>query len=324
MKIGKLSQQLLNRVIFQRISRMKTREEVIVRAGVGEDCAAVFTGREYCVLTADPITGAEKRAGFLAMHVNANDIAAGGCEPFAALLTILLPASCREQELEELMDELCREADKIGVEIIGGHTEITDAVSRVIICTTMIGKTSDRKFLSTASASAGQDIVLTKWAGLEGTAILADMLGGFAEEAATCAGLLSVTRESAIARRYGAAAMHDATEGGVLGACYELAEASGTGIEIYADNIAVLDVTREICRRLGLDPLRLIASGALVIAAWDGQGLADTLKNEGIHAAVIGKLTDGERFCVRDGVRHRLDAPGPDEVYKGMAKGHVK
>jgi hydrogenase maturation factor len=314
MKIGKLPPALLDKLIFKRLGGMAVhRPEVVAGPGPGEDCAVIDVGQEYCVLTADPITAAPSRAGFFALRVNANDVAACGCEPLGALLTLLLPPAWAEEDLDVLMEEVCREAEKLHVAILGGHTEITDAVNRLVVCVTMVGKTHNRRFIATGGAKPGQALVMTKTAGLEGTLILAPATPWPAEA-------VSVADEAAIAAAQGATALHDATEGGVLGACYELAEASAVGVEIDADSIPVAEATQALCRRLGLDPLRLISSGALLAAVDDGPALVAALGLAGIPASVIGKITaPPRRVWRRGGAEFALEPPEADAVYSELS-----
>ena len=230
--IGKLPPEILEKIVMEpmQASRVK-REDVILRPKTGEDCSAVDLGGEYCILSTDPITGAAKDVGYLAVQINCNDIYSSGAEPMGVLLTVLLPPESEEALLEEMMSGAIRAAEEHNIEILGGHTEVTDAVVKPVISAAVIGKTRNRKILSTGGAKAGQDVIMTKWAGTEGTAILAkeweEGLRQYLTEeelqnAQAMKAHLSVGKESEIAFAYGATAMHDATEGGSgcrLGGC---------------------------------------------------------------------------------------------------------
>ena len=172
-EIGKIPPEILEKIVMRpmRDSRVK-RPEVLLRPKTGEDCSAVDFGGEYCVLSADPITGAAADVGYLA--VNCNDIYAAGAEPFGLLLTVLLPPGSGEELLQEIMDGAFRGAGERNIEILGGHTEVTDAVCKPLVSAAVVGRTRGRKILSTGGARQGQDILMTKWAGTEGTAILAE------------------------------------------------------------------------------------------------------------------------------------------------------
>ena len=324
MKIGKIPESVLKRSVFKQI-RTK-RPEVLVGAGVGEDCAVMKLAEdEVFVLSTDPITGTAKDMGELAVHVTANDLASAGAEPVGMLLTVLLPPESEEALLEERMSGAIRAAEERNIEILGGHTEVTDAVVKPVISAAVIGKTRNRKILSTGGAKAGQDVIMTKWAGTEGTAILAkeweEGLRQYLTEeelqnAQAMKAYLSVGKESEIAFAYGATAMHDATEGGVLGAVWEVAECSGLGVDVFVEKIPVKEETKKICKAMGIDYLGLISSGTMIIAAENGEKLAERLQEEGIAAAVIGKLTESGRYMLVNDMRLPLAQPKSDALYE--------
>ena len=311
--IGKLPPEILEKIVMEpmQASRVK-REDVILRPKTGEDCSAVDLGGEYCILSTDPITGAAKDVGYLAVQINCNDIYSSGAEPMGVLLTVLLPPESEEALLEEMMSGAIRAAEERNIEILGGHTEVTDAVV-------------NRKILSTGGAKAGQDVIMTKWAGTEGTAILAkeweEGLRQYLTEeelqnAQAMKAYLSVGKESEIAFAYGATAMHDATEGGVLGAVWEVAECSGLGVDVFVEKIPVKEETKKICKAMGIDYLGLISSGTMIIAAENGEKLAERLQEEGIAAAVIGKLTESGRYMLVNDMRLPLAQPKSDALYE--------
>ena len=172
MKIGKVPESVLKRSILNQIHTK--REEVLIGAGVGEDCAVLTLPEdEVFVVSTDPITGAEKGAGKLAVQVTVNDLASSGAEPMAILVSALLPPETEEAALRELMHEMELACNRLQVQIAGGHTEITTAVNRPILTVMGIGKAKKDRVITTKGAKPGQDIVLSKWIGLEGTAILA-------------------------------------------------------------------------------------------------------------------------------------------------------
>ena len=240
MEIGKVPESILKRAVFRQLHTR--REEVLVGASVGEDCAAVqLAPDEVFVLSTDPITGTTKNIGGLAVQITANDLASAGAEPVGVLLTVLLPPDADEPLIRQLMQEVESACEELHIQAMGGHTEITEAVNQPLISVTGVGKVKKGCLITTGGAHNGDDVVLTKWIGLEGTAIIAkekemELLGRFArtfvEEAKGFDKLLSVVPEAAIAVKSGVSAMHDVTEGGIYGALWELAEASGIGLEI--------------------------------------------------------------------------------------------
>ncbi len=325
-EIGKIPPEILEKIVMKPMSSSGVkRADVLLRPKTGEDCAAVDMGGEICVLSTDPITGAAADVGYLAVQINCNDIYSAGAEPVGILLTVLLPPKSTEALLEEIMTGALRAAKERNIEILGGHTEVTDAVTKPLISAAVIGKTKGRRLLTTGGARAGQDIVMTKWAGTEGTAILAkeweDGLRSFLSEeelarAQEMKTFLSVGKEAEIAFAYGAAAMHDATEGGILGAVWEMAECSALGVDVFAEQIPVKEETKKICAAMHIDYLRLISSGTLIIAVDDGAGLVQELYRAGVEAAVIGKLTAGGRYLLAGGMRLPLTEPSSDALYE--------
>lgn len=324
-EIGKIPPEILEKIVMEPMKGSKVkRDDVILRPTTGEDCSAIDLGGEFCILSTDPITGAAKDIGYLAVQINCNDIYSAGAEPMGVLLTVLLPPESDEALLEEMMTGAIKAAEERNIEILGGHTEVTDAVCKPVISAAVIGKTRDRKILSTGGAKAGQDVIMTKWAGTEGTAILAkeweEGLKAYLSEeelklAREMKNYLSVEKESEIAFEHGATAMHDATEGGILGAVWEVAECSGLGVDVYVENIPVKEETKKICKVMGIDYLGLISSGTMIIAADDGNKLVEKLQEAGIEAAVIGKLTEGGKYMLVNGMRLPLNQPKSDALY---------
>ncbi|MGI6697557.1 MAG: AIR synthase family protein [Clostridia bacterium] len=323
MKSGKLPSNVLEKRILSSF-RFK-REEVLVRSKVGEDCSVLDFGEYACVVSTDPITGASNEIGRLAVHISCNDVAANGVEPFGLLFTILAPEGTKLEVLQDIVRQAAEEAASLKVEIIGGHTEITPAVNRIVVSTTAIGRAAKDRVVTSSGAKPGDYIILTKWAGLEGTAIIAHdfekrlrgrMDDTLLESAQAMMGHISVVKEGLIAGEMGATAMHDVTEGGVLGALWELAEASGVGLRIYQDKIPVRTETRAICEEFGLNPLKLISSGCMLITCRDGEGMLEALNREGIPASIIGEVVEEGRTLVSGEREMPIDPPESDELYK--------
>lgn len=325
MKVGKVPETVLKRSV---INQIKTkRPEVILGAGVGEDCAAVELGQdEVMVLSTDPITGTANDIGRLAVHITMNDLASAGAEPIGIMLTILLPDGTQEEELKKMMHQMQEVCEETGIQIIGGHTEVTKAVNQPIVTVTGLGKVKKGLLVETRSAKPGQDILVTKWIGLEGTSIIAKECeqqlisrysNTFMEAAKNMDQYLSVLPESRIAVQHGVSAMHDVTEGGIFGALWEMAEASNVGLEIFLKKIPVKQETIEICEFFEINPYELISSGCMLIATNDGTGLLHKLEKAGISGAIIGKATEGkDRVLLNEGERRFLEPPKTDELYK--------
>ena len=323
MKEGKIPPELLKSLVFNNI-KVKSKE-VIMRPEIGEDCAAIDFGGHACVLSTDPITGAEKGAGTLAIHISCNDVATCGVRPVGIMVTILVPPTATEGDIGRVMKEAGEAAAALGVEIIGGHTEVTSAVNRIVISTTAVGKVLKDRIVRSSGAQTGDDVIMTKWAGLEGTSIiaadkekvLADRLSQEEIEVAkSFIEHISVVEEGVAAGEFGASSMHDVTEGGILGAAWEIAESSSKGIDIYIDEIPVHAVTRKLCYVFGIDPYRLISSGSMLITVKNGAELVRILEQKGIPAAIIGRITEHDRNIIRDGETLILSPPDVDELFK--------
>lgn len=325
MKVGKLPESVLKRSVFKQLHTK--REEVLLGAGVGEDCAAMkLDNDEIFVISTDPITGTAKDIGDLAVQITVNDLASAGAEPIGVMLTILLPEDATEEELKHVMAQVESACEKNRIQVMGGHTEVTRVVSQIVLSVTGVGKAKEDRLISTADVLPNMDILVTKWVGIEGTAILAKekekelsarYTKPFLEAAKGLDRYLSVLPEAATAVKSGVAAMHDVTEGGIFGALWEMAEASGVGLEIDLKKIPLKQETVEICEYFGISPYELISSGSMLMAAKDGNRLVMELQKEGIPAVIIGKATAGRDRILRNEDECRyLEPPKTDELYK--------
>lgn len=325
MKIGKVPENVLKRSVMKQLHYK--RDEVILGPGIGEDCVALALAEdEILVMSTDPITGTAKDIGKLAIQITANDLASAGAEPIGVMLTILLPDGTREIALKRIMEQMecaCREAK---MQILGGHTEVTAVVNQPVVNVAGVAKAKKGSLISTAGARAGMDIVVSKWVGIEGTMIFAKekeaelkehFPADFVDTAIGFDRYLSVVPEAAVATQSSVAAMHDVTEGGLFGALWEMAEASGVGLEIDLKKIPIRQETVEICEYFDVNPYGLISSGMMLMASADGNALVLALQEAGIPATVIGKATEGnDRVIIRDEERRFLEPPKTDELYK--------
>ncbi len=325
MKIGKLPECVLKRSVFRQIHTK--REEVFLGAGIGEDCAAVeLCEDEMFVVSTDPITGTARDIGKLAIHITMNDLASVGAEPVGVLLTILLPEDAKESDLKEMMTQMETACAQANVQIMGGHTEVTKAVNQSVVNVCGIGKVKKGRLVTTAGAKPGDDILASKWVGLEGTSIIAkekqqELLKRYPlrliQTAQTCDRYLSVWPEAAVAVKSSVSAMHDVTEGGIFGALWELAESSGVGLEIDLKKIPVRQETIEICEFFQINPYELISSGCMLMASSDGNTLLRELQKAGIKASIIGKAVAGnDRVLLNEEERRFLEPPKADQLYK--------
>lgn len=325
MEIGKVPENILKRAVFKQIKH--SRPEVLLHPGVGEDCAAIATEEdEVLVFSTDPITGASKGIGTLAVHITANDLASSGAEPVGILTCVILPPRTREKKLREIMEEIVIASNKLHIEVIGGHTEVSDAVNRPVITVTGVGKVKKGQLVSTGGLQPGDELVMTKWAGLEGTSIIAAekqeelekrLPKQILEAALELREYISVVPEAAVAVKTGVTAMHDVTEGGIFGALWEIGEASGVGIVADLKKIPIRQETIEICECFDINPYMLISSGSMLIGTDKGNLLVEKLAKQGIPAAVIGRATEGNDRVVVNGEEKRfLEPAGSDPLYK--------
>lgn len=324
---GKIPPEKLREIVFNRLGA--PGERVIIKSDLGVDATAIDFGSSVLVASTDPITGAEERIGFYAVHINANDVATFGAKPKWFLVSILLPENADEALLAKIMDELHESAKKLGVAIVGGHTEVTPGLHRPIVVGTMLGEVSKEKLVTSNGAKPGDAIILTKWAGLEGTSIIASereeelvkVFGReFVERAKSFISMISVVEDALTANEAGVDAMHDPTEGGITNGLHEMADAAKLGLRVYAEKIPIREETLKICEFYGLNPLALISSGALIIAApkENADGIISALEGKGINASVIGEFLEDKdsKVIVENGRERPLERPESDELWK--------
>lgn len=320
MKAGKLPADLLERLL----ARLPAHPRLLLGPGVGRDAAAIDLGDgRVLVAKADPVTFATERIGSYVVHVNANDVACLGARPLWFMATALLPEGCPPALAEEIFEQIRTTCAELGITPIGGHTEITLGLDRPVISGAMLGEADADALVRPDGARAGDHIILTKGIAIEGTALLArdtpDALRahGLGQDAIDAAARLldapgiSVVRDAmtaCVAARVHA--LHDPTEGGLATALAELGRASGLSIRVRRADVRVRAETAVMCETLSLDPLGLLASGALLIAVAeeDCDGVCAALHKQGIDAACIGDVVAPQGDVIIDG---RGQAPLP-------------
>jgi hydrogenase expression/formation protein HypE len=322
MEVGKLNWDDLKQIIDN--NKSVARDDVRIRSGIGEDCSVINFGEYECIVSTDPITGAGKNIGKLAVHINCNDIASCGVEPVGILVTILVPPTATLEDIKSIMEEIDEETKKLNVEILGGHTEVTDAVNRIVVSCTAIGKGKAQSAVATSGARLGDEIVITKLLCMEGTSIVVNDYLDRVEAVLTQEEIkiakeyvnsISVVNEGRIAGEFGVNSMHDITEGGVLGALWELAEASSLGFKVYKDKMPISEITYKVCEKLNIDPLKFISSGSMLITTASGKELVDKLNSKGIKATVIGNITYARGILVTDRMEKDVLPPTRDELF---------
>ncbi len=345
---GKLDSDLLKKIVFEKITYRN--EDVRVRPGIGEDCAVMDFGEYDCIMSTDPISSAVSDIGRLCIHITCNDIASNGVQPLGIMLAVMLPEGTTDADVEHIMGQAAQTAAELEVEIIGGHTEITPAVKQPVIVSTAIGKAPAKTSQSGNDMEPGDYIMMTKTAGLEGSGIIAcdyadrlrqekDESGAalFTEEeietARSFLDRVSVVKEGVAAGSVGTHGMHDITEGGILGAVWEMCQISGTGARVFEEEIPMEPETEKICKVFDINPLRLISSGSMVIIVPSDrkEKMEEAMKRAGVRASIIGEIREKE-----DGIRLvpakssgaadedeegvPVDPPYADEIYKVAGK----
>ncbi len=259
----------------------------------------------------------------------ANNLAVGGARPAAAMIALLMPEDAEESMLRGLMEEAAGKCRELNMEIVGGQSRITGAVRMPVAVVTGVGRPFENKRekdeMLPEKAAPGQDIVLSKWIGLQGTAAVArrnleKLFGRYpaylVEEAAGFDRYLSVLPEAEIAVKNGVRAMHDASEGGILGALWEFAEGAGVGLTVNMRKLPLRQETVEVCECCNVNPYELMSGGCLIMACRDGMGLAAALEAEGIPAAIVGKVTDSKERILLNGDEIRyMNRPERDGIY---------
>lgn len=329
---GKIPPDILKDVVFKNLGAF--RSEVTLGPASGIDGAVIDMGSKDAVVSMDPITGAVDRIGAEAIHINANDIATFGVEPAFFFSCIMLPSGADSKIIDTISTQMHHAAKELGIAIVGGHCEITPTITSPIVVGCIMGLTEKGKYVTAAGAKAGDKIILTKTAGIEGTAILATdreeqlrkifnqtLLDG----AKAFYNQISVVKDALTAYRTGGVhAMHDPTEGGILNGIHEMADAANLGVRVQQEKINVEPETAKICRYYEIDPLQLISSGALLIAAdpESAPKIIEALAVEHIYADVIGEFmpnTNKRLLIHADDSAEMLQRPVSDHLWIALS-----
>lgn len=325
MKTGKVLVNILKRSIINEIKQKNT--EVFKGAGVGADYALLrLKALEDVALTTNIYEAPNPLSAALAVYKAGNNLACSGAEPVAVTVSMVLPAEFQESELKTYMKSMNEAAEKLQVEIAGGDTRISGNVQVPVLTITGIGHVSAENSMEERKVCAGQELVVSKWIGMEGALLIAkakeeelqnrypyallDRIKAMEQE-------MTVLSEAATAVKSDVSAMHDLSEGGILGGLWEFAGKHGVGLEIDMKKIPVKQEIIEICEHYELNPYALRSGGSLLMAANNGSNLVWELNKLGIEATVIGRITDGNDRIIRNQEETRyLDLPQADEIYK--------
>lgn len=316
MSLGKIDPGELQCSIFSHLGADDNSLEL--GPAIGGDCAVIRMDDCFLAFSSDPITGTKDRIGKFAVDINANDVASFGANPRWLTLTYLVPSNFDTEDITEVASQVSREAKRLGISVVGGHTERVQQLSSTILTGAVIG-VADR-FLDPDKVQYGDRLILIGWAGQEGTAILADsyrdqlLQAGLPEttlqNAVSLTDKLSIVAEARRATPF-ARIMHDPTEGGILGAVAEMSTLISKEILVEEENIPIRSETKRICETLNLEPLRLISSGSLLVIASE-ENVANIMDElSGYQAAnVIGEVRKNASSPI----------PRPDELWKYMEK----
>ena len=329
MKTGKVPENVLKRSVLRQIKTK--RKEVLNGAGVGVDCA-IFSpagDNKVAVCMQEGVVSAKKENTEACKEVPvtmaaliqrcANNLAAGGAKPTAIMITLMLPEEMEEPLVKALMAEAEEKSAELDIEIVGGQTRVTSTVSAVVAVITGYGILFGEAFPTVRAAAPGQDVLVSKWIGLEGTALavkrcrtkLLDRYPAYlVEEAGDFERYLSILPEAEIAMKAGVCAMHDASEGGIFGALWELAEGAGVGLTIDMRKLPLRQETVEVCECCGLNPYEILSGGCLIMTAQNGQKLLTALEAEKIPAVIIGRVTESnDRILINGDEIRYMDRP---------------
>ena len=336
--VGKLPLALLN----EQIDRIRSGDDrVVLGPRIGEDAALIDFGDRFLVAKTDPITFATDRIGWYAVHITANDVAVMGAQPRWFLAALLLPESRTDADLVAgIFDDILVAGQQLGVTLIGGHTEITAGLDRPIIVGQMLAEVEKARAIRKDQARVGDWILLTKGVAVEGTAILArerevslasrvePLVLERAKAYLVNPGISVVADALAACSVARVHAMHDPTEGGIIGGLWELAAAASLGMHVVAERIPVLPETRILCQAVGLDPLRLIASGALLIVAppTECDKIITALSERGTLVSIIGEMKDPAygTNIEANGRIEPFDPPERDEIARLFDPGQAR
>jgi hydrogenase expression/formation protein HypE len=326
--LGKVPIDILKDVIFKNLGA--PRNEVTIGPAAGVDGAVLDLGSKNVIVSMDPITGAVERIGWEAININANDVATFGVEPAFFFSCIMLPEGADSKIVETISTQMHHAAKDLGIAIVGGHCESTPGLSNPIVVGCTMGLTEKGKYVTAADAKSGDKLILTKSAGIEGTAILASdrqeqlakvFKPEFLESAKGFYKQISIVKDALTAYRAGGVhAMHDPTEGGVYNGIHEMADAANLGVRVFEDKIMVEPETAKICRYYEIDPLQLIGSGALLIAVQPeaANKIIESLTKERIFAEIIGEFNPNpnNRILIRkNNAAEALPRPISDQLW---------
>ncbi len=322
MRAGKISETVLKRSVLKKLE--KNREEVIQGPGLGVDAAVLKTKEECLLFSAECISEKVEDACFYGMNRALNNLACAGAKPVGILLNILMDPDISEEMLQKFMERASGLCSRYKIDILGGHTQVTDRVGGLLPSFTAVGFGKEKRQEPTFKKEAG--LILTKEIALEGSCMLAWEKAGelegyfnreFVRNAKNFKEKLSILPEAELLQNEENILMHDLSQGGILAGLWEMAERTAMGLEVDLKAVPIRQESVEICEYFSLNPYELLSGGALLIAAENAQELTGRLQKAGIRASIIGRLTSGRDRILHSGeVVSYLNRPAMDNIYK--------
>lgn len=329
MKIGNVSQTVIRRSILKQLKTK--REETIIEPSVEEMCSGILIPDGYqAVFTNVTLYGDEKDIAMFGLAQVLNDLYTRGASPVGANLSILLPPYAYESRLKAMVEFAEQTAEKQHIQILNVKAQVSPVITKAVVTVVGIGTVKAGELLQSSMGKANQDIVMTKWIGLDGMLRIVREKGeelskrfvpSFMAQINALEENLFADKELKIAKEYGVSAMHQITDGGILAALWNMAEASKVGVEVDLKKIAVKQETIEICEYFQLNPYQMTSTGSVLLMTDNGKELVDLLLRNGVRAEVIGRSTaDRERVILNQDEKRYIDRPSQDELLKIYAE----
>ena len=338
-EIGKISPEIFSELIFPRLGARS--EKVLVGPQHGVDVGIVEIGDKVVALTTDPVFIVPEygweRAAWFAIHILASDAVTSGLKPCFLAIDLNFPMEITKGQLEIVWATMHRECEKLGISIVCGHTARYENCHYPMVGgATVISVGEKGEYVTPKMAKAGDKIIITKGPAIEATGIFATMFpklmerelgASFSQKAQKIFYKMSVVEDAMTAvsvgvRDEGVTAMHDATECGIWGGLYEIAQAADLGVRVEKEKIVVEDCVREICQYFGIDPYASISEGTLIITCRQhkAQEVIEALSQKGIPSSVVGELIDPRNgmILVEGEVERALEHPKVDPFWNAF------
>lgn len=304
---GKAEQTVLHNSVLNRISQV--RPEIPLRTDEACDGAVIPTG-SLTVVSTGVVTEDIDDKCFYAFYRAVNNAAAAQAEPAALFTSVIMPEGTGRDHLKACTDRFCALGAAENVQICGGHSEVSGAVNSTVISAVCVGRSLSGQSGVRPEPKNGLSVIMTKYAGLEGTAILAREKEGdlrkyfpgyFVDEAAKLKAFVPAVADASAVSGRSDVIIHDASKGGVLSALWDIAAAYECGLEIDMRSIPVRQETVEICEFFNINPYELLSGGSMIILTGDGSFVTDSLKKAGIPSRIIGCTTGGKNKLLING-----------------------